>query len=629
MHPRRPLLALLLPSLSLFGLLAADAPLELAGDVVGVHDAAATLRADEPAETPAAVETPGVEADEASATAGRIARLIEQLGDGDYFVRERAQQELVQIGFEAFDALSAAEDHDDVEVAARAKYLVRTMRIDWTAEGDPAEVKSLLLTYPSANETARLELIKRLAALPDDKGLLVLCRIVRFERSTLLSKQAAVAVLDQKPDGEAWPRRERAIRQGIGSSTRAGAEWLKTYLASRADPAAAVDAWRRRAEAEEKTLSETPRQTNHEIVAALRRKQAALLRQLDRRDEAVAAMLRIVSLEQGEPQTLTELVDWLVEQQAWSVLDEVHQRFADQFKSDPMLMYTLAQARLAQGDEARALALAGAALALNDADQQAHYVLYVPLQQRHWVRWAEQELRRTIEIGPPTSVWTISGQSVLAELLHDRGDDLAAAQLAEAAVTSMEANISAGRAADNRRLELGRLKARLYFFRACDVVSPKAVVSPEAGAKRIEHLRAAAKHDPTDADVLIALYRIPHPEPELRKQTLEWISAAATEFRRRIQQDPDEETHYNQLAWLIANTEGDFQEALNCSRKSLELRPNDPGLLDTLGRCYYALGDLENAVKYQSKAVELNPHSGLMNKQLALFREELAKKKPK
>ena len=111
---------------------------------------------------------------------------------------------------------------------------------------------------------------------------------------------------------------------------------------------------------------------------------------------------------------------------------------------------------------------------------------------------------------------------------------------------------------------------------------------------------------------------------------MEWINTAAAEYRRRIQDDPDEETHYNQLAWLIANTEGDFQEALRASRKAaLELRPNDPGLLDTLGRCYYALGDLENAVKYQSKAVEFNPHSGLMNKQLVLFQEALAKKEGK
>ncbi|HVC97741.1 MAG TPA: tetratricopeptide repeat protein [Pirellulales bacterium] len=584
--------------------------------------AGATLRADEPAGKPAGVEKPA-EQDAASATARRISRLIEQLGDGDYFVRERAQQELAQIGFEAFDALSAAEDHDDVEVAARAKYLVRMMRIDWSAEGDPAEARALLVHYSSATETGRIELIKRLAALPDDKGLTVLCRIVRFERSTLVSKQAAVAALDQKPDAEAWQRRERAIREGIGSSTRTSSEWLKTYLDSRADPAAAVDTWRTRAEAEEKTLAEAPQQTNHEIVAALWRQQATLLQQLGRRDDAVATMLRILAQEQGEPRTLTELVDWLVEQQAWSVIDVVHQRFAEQFKSDPLLMYTLAQARLAQGDEARAMEVAAAALAMNDDDQQAHYALYFPLQQRRWVRWSEQELRRTIEIGPPNKVFTMVSQSILAELAHDRGDEGAAAQLAETAVQSVEANISSGHTADNGRLELNKLKARLHFYRACHIVSPG------EKAKRIEQLRAAAEQDPTDADVLIALYRLPDPDPELRKQTMEWISTAATEFRRRIQQEPDEETSYNQLAWLIANTEGNFQEALSCSQKSLELRPNDPGLLDTLGRCYYALGDLENAIKYQAKAVEINPHSGLMNKQLALFREELAKKQAK
>ena len=242
------------------------------------------------------------------------------------------------------------------------------------------------------------------------------------------------------------------------------------------------------------------------------------MQQLGRRDDAVAAMRRVVAQEQGDPRTLTELVDWLVEQQAWSVIDEVHQRFADQFKSDPLLMYTLAQARLAQGDEARAMEVAALALAMNDGDQRAHYALYFPLQQRRWVRWSEQELRRTIEIGPPTSVFTIGGQSILAEVAHDRGDEGEAAQLAATAVQSIEANINSGRAADNGRLELNRLKARLHFYRACHIVSPG------EQAKRIEQLREAAEQDPTDADVLIALYRLPDPDPELRKQTMEWIS---------------------------------------------------------------------------------------------------------
>src|SRR4051794_16185824 len=39
----------------------------------------------------------------------RIARLIEQLGDNQFSVRQRAQAELIKLGPVAFDALSAAE----------------------------------------------------------------------------------------------------------------------------------------------------------------------------------------------------------------------------------------------------------------------------------------------------------------------------------------------------------------------------------------------------------------------------------------------------------------------------------------------------------------------------------------
>ena len=64
----------------------------------------------------------------------QIDKLIAQLGDKDYYVRQRAQEELARLGFEAFDALSAATTDDDLEIASRAKYLLRLMRVEWTAE---------------------------------------------------------------------------------------------------------------------------------------------------------------------------------------------------------------------------------------------------------------------------------------------------------------------------------------------------------------------------------------------------------------------------------------------------------------------------------------------------------------
>ena len=64
---------------------------------------------------------------------------------------------------------------------------------------------------------------------------------------------------------------------------------------------------------------------------------------------------------------------------------------------------------------------------------------------------------------------------------------------------------------------------------------------------------------------------------------------------------------YNQWAWLVTNTEGDFAQAVQHSLRSLELAPDEPSYLDTLGRCYFAAGDVENAIKSQRKAVELAP----------------------
>ena len=80
---------------------------------------------------------------------------------------------------------------------------------------------------------------------------------------------------------------------------------------------------------------------------------------------------------------------------------------------------------------------------------------------------------------------------------------------------------------------------------------------------------------------------------------------------------------HNQLAWLVANTEGDYDEALRSSQRSLELRPETAGYLDTLGRCFYAKGDYKNAVLQQSRAVELDPHSRQILRQLEFFQKAL------
>jgi tetratricopeptide (TPR) repeat protein len=136
---------------------------------------------------------------------------------------------------------------------------------------------------------------------------------------------------------------------------------------------------------------------------------------------------------------------------------------------------------------------------------------------------------------------------------------------------------------------------------------------------------------PTDIDVLIAAYRLPHSTPEYHRNILDLVRKAGDKSREDIAANPQEAINYNQLAWLIANTEGDFDEALKFSQTSLELSPGEGGYYDTLGRVCFARHDYDNAVKYQTKAAELEPHYGLIARQLAYFkkvRAEQSKKSP-
>ncbi len=80
---------------------------------------------------------------------------------------------------------------------------------------------------------------------------------------------------------------------------------------------------------------------------------------------------------------------------------------------------------------------------------------------------------------------------------------------------------------------------------------------------------------------------------------------------------------------MVANTEGDYKDPLKCSQRSLELQPGEAGFIDTLGRCYYAVGDYENAVREQRRAVKLEPHSGQIGRQLEFFEKALAEFKAK
>ncbi|HZL90330.1 MAG TPA: hypothetical protein VFB96_18335 [Pirellulaceae bacterium] len=569
----------------------------------------------------------------------QVARLIEQLGASDYTLREKAQAELAKMGLAAFDALSDAQHHDDIEIALRARFLVRSMQVKWHEEGDTPDVVQLLRNFGELSELDRKSRIDALGKLPNREGVYALCRLARYEISDELSKQAALHVLEQEPIADAAARAEAAkkIAAIAGSGKRSAAAWLRTYARTLADPDSTLAEWEAHLKAEHELLTQFPERTSREIVRDLYRFEVSLLQQSHQPERAVAVIRQSLSLMEGTPEQLTEIVEWLIHREVWNVVEEVAERFPQAFADSPNLLYLRAEAFLKQKATEKAEELARQALEARPDKLDDHRLAARELQKRGLFDWAEREFRGVIGRATPGSDDELRARSALAEMFHDIGKELAAAEVLQGFVDVIDKDMAArDRAAQFR--DLGSLRSRLNFFYAMHHLEKGEM------EKAIERLDLGVQYDATDADVLIALYRLPNQEEDRRKRTLNYITKATESFREDInrlkvgfEQELDEPTRArfaeilanacNQLAWLVSNTTGDFDEALQCSQKSIELMPKYAAYLDTLGRCHFAKRDFASAVRYQTLALAEEPHSGQMKRQLALFIKERDAKK--
>ena len=499
------------------------------------------------------------------------------------------------------------------------------MRVEWTAESDPPKVKAYLRDYESVGAATREERILALAELPDGQGTAALCRLVRFERSALLSRTAALALIRSQTSGEPPDAAKiETIRKTLDTCKRSGALWLLAWTRLAGEPDAAMAEWTRLADDELGLLQQAQMETNAEIVAGLIRIKVNWLQKLGRTDDALKAIRRLVEVSPGDPESLTDLLQWLVKQKAWKAVDDLAQRFAPQLIGDAGLLYLLAEAYAEQGLKDRAEETAAHAFTLNPGKQEpqllAHLTAAKHLADRGRFVWARREFDYVIAQGDlnDNNIPAVA-RRMLAEMLHDQGQDIDAAGTLAKMLQAWETVKRTEGRPDNA--ELTEYRSRMHFFFACHWESKN------DRAKQRESLDKALEVNPTDIEALIACYHLPEQTPEFRAKTVDLIHRAATELYDKVAQEPNNMSACNQYAWLTGNTEGDLDRALKCSEKAVESSPSDGGLIDTLARVHFARGDVEGAVKLQTKAAELEPHSGLIQRQLEFFRKKLEEKK--
>jgi tetratricopeptide (TPR) repeat protein len=561
---------------------------------------------------------------------GNIEQLISQLGSEDYYDRRHAEEQLIQRGADVFDQLRAAEEHSDLEIATRAHYILQRIRIAWVRPEDSAEVHAAMDRYGELSHAERRKRKDRLLALADDEGLGALCRIARYELSPQLARAAALAIMQTSvPNGVV--ERIAVIRQELGDTRRVPVEWLRAYGEQLEQPDRVSERWLTLIDEELALLAEGSSDTKTAIILDLIDYHLELCRNSPLAEAVFAGLQRRTDLyvNQGVQleNALAHAMNWLWENEQWEALALFEDYYDKAIRKGRLLIYMAAAARWKQGRDELAEEFAERAYKL-EADDEAERTYIGDLigeMGRH--DWAEREWWFAVEALPVLELNSIKARRSLALLrLHDRGEDRRAAELMVEILDALESDPKQKRTIERDpegRYLLKQIIPQKDYLLACHAA---------AEGKRHEqrkYLEAACARDPQDPDVLIAMYRLEGTDEEFRKQTVLRIQHAIRTVDGTIKQEGDNPQLHNHWAWLVSNTEGDYAQAVEHSLRSLELSPDNPSYLDTLGRCYYSAGKLKDAIRVQREAIRLHPHLQVMRDQLELFESAMAKNQNK
>ncbi|CAB3646248.1 tetratricopeptide repeat protein [Achromobacter spanius] len=82
-------------------------------------------------------------------------------------------------------------------------------------------------------------------------------------------------------------------------------------------------------------------------------------------------------------------------------------------------------------------------------------------------------------------------------------------------------------------------------------------------------------------------------------------------LRQVIALDPDHAHAYNALGYTLADHNKRLPEALDLITQALELSPNDPFILDSMGWVKYRMGESESAAEYLRRAYSVRPEADI------------------
>lgn len=594
-----------------------------------------------------------------------IARWIEQLGAENYSERLQAQSELERIGVRALDQLHLASFHPDPQIASQARFLVQSNQFSWAWDSDPFSVRRILDQYTTADLHEKSSYIDQLLELENNEGIPPLCRLVRYEPQGCLGKRAALLLMRGKPiEGQSIVDRHALISGLVDGARSTAGQWVSLALSPDVQPNTGtfpIAKWELMIQAEKQLLLNNSMDTSIDILADLRKWVAEQLAQSPTSRDQALVIARSINEPitpsiATRPQNQLEFAQWALSVQLPELVQEQHAHLdPNTTLQDPRYGYLLAECleqlqqiesansaakrtsqRIpidASGEQATTTAPKGAnplleTMVFRSASQAferssvAEYLI-----NRGRFPWAEQELRIALldqEDSPEFS--TILNLTQLSQLLHEVDREEEAAQVLKKFTERFEREPMFKTQVSEQSGD--SLPSNHYLYLANHLAK-----SGDTEQARELYLKSVLLSS-ENVDALIGLYRL-NENDEQKEQRLKLQESVTLQLRNQIDGIERElrqvnprflateqrrlANSINTLAWLLANTEGNKDEALHLSRKACSLLPNRAAYLDTLAHCYAALGRFREAVQQQRRAVELEPFQPSLTKTLLDF----------
>ena len=595
----------------------------------------------------------------------RIAELIDELGSDHYATRRQAQEQLQHIGVPALDQLQTAILNSDPQIATAARYMVRSSFFNWTDQNDPLEVRKLLEHYGTNDEAYREDRIKRLASLKSDRGLPALLRISRYEVSGRLSRQAAFLILDASSQ-RASHSNETQIRQRWESvlavsekGRNQASEWLTEFgriktFEKKLDPSF----WLEAIQKESDLLKNKPLETSRIIISEFSRFVSEQLSAHQMPNEALQVAMGLTETEYNERDRLYRALDlclWALENGFPSVVIEQCEKTWIKSIRHTHLDYLLAEAYQKLGEMDRAEEFALRAFSRGNSIATMEFSLFDRkdkgefLNRRKQYIWAEREFRSALEKADPLDKSTVELIYLMSNMLVDGLDHAGAVEILKPLIDRFEKEPSFARQID-RDPDFSRengiddapvatfsesLSAQYLHFRAIHQIKSNHLEDAK------QNLRDALKADPDNIDIAITMWKNRSDDDWNRESEIA-IQKAVHHFREAIPKleravrsnSPNDFATYqkayvntlNTFAWLLVSTDRELDTAIECSQLACRMQPYRAAYLDTMARCYFKDGRIEEAIQTQKDAVALEPYSREITRALTEYQSALTQK---